>query len=63
MCTFRSTSRLVHQQLIQSGCESDVFVCNSLVDMYAKCGSIVEGWRALRRCGHLECDSIGTCEM
>ncbi len=32
--------RLVHQQLIQSGCESDVFVGSSLVDMYAKCGSI-----------------------
>jgi hypothetical protein len=63
MCTFRSISRLVHQQLIQSGCESDVFVCNSLVDMYAKCGSIVEAWRASQRCGHLECDSIGTCEM
>jgi hypothetical protein len=63
MCTFRSTSRLVHQQLIQSGCKSDVFVCNSLVDMYAKCGSIAEAWRALWRCGHLECDSNGTCEM
>jgi pentatricopeptide repeat protein len=26
--------RLVHEQLIQSGCESDVFVENSLIDMY-----------------------------
>ncbi len=32
--------RLVHEQLIQSGCKSDVFVVSSLVDMYAKCGSI-----------------------
>jgi hypothetical protein len=31
-------SRLVHEQLIQSGCRSDVFVGSSLVDMYAKCG-------------------------
>ncbi len=30
--------RSVHQQIIQSGLESDVFVGNSLVDMYAKCG-------------------------
>jgi pentatricopeptide repeat protein len=32
--------RLVHEQFIQSGCKSDVFVGSSLVDMYAKCGSI-----------------------
>jgi pentatricopeptide repeat protein len=36
--------RLVHKQLIQSGYKSNVFVCNSLVDMYAKCGSIDEAW-------------------
>ncbi|KAH9549032.1 hypothetical protein CY35_11G119600, partial [Sphagnum magellanicum] len=29
--------RLVHQQLMQSGCEFDIFLGNSLVDMYAKC--------------------------
>jgi sulfur transfer protein SufE len=33
-------SRLVHEQLIQSGCRSNVFVGNSLVDMYAKCENI-----------------------
>jgi pentatricopeptide repeat protein len=32
--------RLVHEPLIQSGCESDVFVRSSLIDMYSKCGSI-----------------------
>ncbi len=31
--------RCVHQQIIQSGFESDVFVGTSLVDMYAKCAS------------------------
>ncbi len=36
--------RLVHKQLIQSGYKSDVFVCNSLVDMYAKCGILEEAW-------------------
>jgi hypothetical protein len=32
--------RQVNEQIIQSGCESDVFVGNSLVEMYAKCGII-----------------------
>jgi pentatricopeptide repeat domain-containing protein 1 len=32
--------RRVHEQIIQSSCESDVFVGNSLIDMYAKCGSM-----------------------
>ncbi|CAK9218943.1 unnamed protein product [Sphagnum troendelagicum] len=38
-------SMLVHQQLIQTGCESDVFVGSSLVDMYVKCGSIEDARR------------------
>ncbi|CAM6042280.1 unnamed protein product [Sphagnum compactum] len=41
--------RLVHQQLIQSGCESDVFVGNSLIDMYAKCGSIEDARRVFNK--------------
>jgi pentatricopeptide repeat protein len=41
--------RLVHEQLIQSGCKFDVFVGNSLVDMYAKCGSIEEAWRVFNK--------------
>jgi pentatricopeptide repeat protein len=32
--------RHIHKQIIQSGAESNIFVSNSLVDMYAKCGSI-----------------------
>ncbi len=32
--------RCVHQQLIESGLESDVIVGNNLVDMYAKCGGL-----------------------
>jgi pentatricopeptide repeat protein len=41
--------RLVHKQLIQSGYKSDAFVCNSLVDMYAKCGSIEEAWTVFEK--------------
>jgi len=41
--------RLVHQQLIQRGCESDVFVGNSFVDMYAKCGSVEDAWRVFNK--------------
>jgi pentatricopeptide repeat protein len=37
--------RCVHEQFIQSGCKSDVFVENSFVDMYAKCGSMEDAWR------------------
>jgi hypothetical protein len=36
--------RCVHHQMIQSGLELDVFVGSSLVDMYAKCGSIEDAW-------------------
>ncbi len=57
----------VHKQVIQNGCEFDVFVGRSLVDMYAKCGSMEDAQSvqqdAVSRCGHLECHGIGTCEM
>jgi hypothetical protein len=33
-------ARCAHEQIIQSGCESDIIVENRLVDMYAKCGSM-----------------------
>jgi pentatricopeptide repeat protein len=42
--------RCVHQQIIQSGLESDVFVGSSLVDMYAKCGSIEDARKVLKDC-------------
>ncbi|KAJ7558177.1 hypothetical protein O6H91_04G027400 [Diphasiastrum complanatum] len=32
--------KLIHQQVIESGCQSDVFVGNCLVNMYTECGSI-----------------------
>jgi pentatricopeptide repeat protein len=42
-------SRCVHQQIIQSGLELDVLVGNSLVDMYAKCGSMEDAWSVFNK--------------
>ncbi len=60
--------RCAHEQIIQSGWDSDVCVGNSLVDMYAKCGSIEDAWRVFNKMpsrdvvtwttmmlGHLKC--------
>ncbi len=41
--------RCVHQQIIQSGLESNVIVGSSLVEMYAKCGSIEDAWRVFNK--------------
>jgi pentatricopeptide repeat protein len=41
--------RCVHQQIIQSGLESDVFVGSILVDINAKCGSMADAWRVLNK--------------
>ncbi|CAM6025997.1 unnamed protein product [Sphagnum balticum] len=49
--------RHIHEQIIQRGCESDVFVGNSLVDMYAKCGSIEDAWRVFNKM-HSTCDLV-----
>jgi pentatricopeptide repeat protein len=38
-----------HEQIIQSGCDSDVVVESSLVDMYAKCGSMEEAWKVFSK--------------
>jgi pentatricopeptide repeat protein len=42
-------SRHVHEQSIQSSCKSDVYVGCSLVDMYAKCGSMEDAWRVFNK--------------
>jgi pentatricopeptide repeat protein len=41
--------RDVHEQVIQSGCESNVFVGTSLVDMYVKCGSMEDALRVFNK--------------
>ncbi len=41
--------KLVHKKLIQIGCEFDVFVGSSLVDIYAKCVSIEDAWKMFNK--------------
>ncbi|CAK9234622.1 unnamed protein product [Sphagnum troendelagicum] len=41
--------RCVHQQIIQSGRESEVSVGSSLVDMHAKCGSMEDAWNVFNK--------------
>ncbi len=41
--------RCVHQQIIQHGLESDVFVESSLVDMDAKCGTLEDAWSVFNK--------------
>ncbi|CAM6016945.1 unnamed protein product [Sphagnum balticum] len=41
--------RSFHYQIIQSGLELDVLVGSSLVDIYAKCGSIQDSWRVFNK--------------
>lgn len=36
--------KLIHSEIMQQGLKSDLFVKNTLVDMYAKCGSIEDAW-------------------
>jgi pentatricopeptide repeat protein len=64
-CDWAERGRCIHQQIIESGLESEVSVANSLVDMYAKCGSIEDAWRvfnnAILKCGHLECHTWRMC--
>jgi len=41
--------RCVHQQIVECGWDSDAFVGNSLVDMYAKCGSMEDAWEVFNK--------------
>jgi pentatricopeptide repeat protein len=41
--------RRVHEEIIQTGYESDVIVGSSLIDMYAKCGSMEDAHRVFNR--------------
>jgi hypothetical protein len=49
--------RHIHEQIIQSVCKGDIFVGCSLVDMYAKCGSMEDAQSMSTRC-HLEMWSL-----
>jgi pentatricopeptide repeat protein len=41
--------RCVHRQIVEHGWDSDVFVGRSLLDMYAKCGSMEDAWRVFNK--------------
>ncbi|CAK9869700.1 unnamed protein product [Sphagnum jensenii] len=41
--------RRIHKQIVQNNCESNIYVASSLVDMYAKCGSIEDAWTVFSR--------------
>ncbi len=41
--------RCAHEQIIERGWDSDVFVGSSLVDMYAKCATMEDAWRVFRK--------------
>jgi pentatricopeptide repeat protein len=41
--------RSAHEQIIENGWDLDVFVGNSLVDMYAKCGSMEDACRVFNK--------------
>jgi pentatricopeptide repeat protein len=40
--------RYIHSQILHNSCKSDIFVGNSLIDMYAKCGSIEDAGRVFK---------------
>ncbi|CAM6039203.1 unnamed protein product [Sphagnum compactum] len=39
----------IHTQIVRSGIDSDVYVSNGLIDLYAKCGSIEDAWTVFQR--------------
>ncbi len=41
--------RCVHEWIVESRWDSDVFVDNKLVDMYAKCGNVEDVWRVFNK--------------
>ncbi len=56
--------RFAHEQIIQSGWDSNIFVGTNMVDMYAKCGSIEDARNVFNKMpyqnvvmvlGHVKC--------
>jgi pentatricopeptide repeat protein len=48
-CAIAGALESVHNKIIESGCEFVVFVGSSLVDIYAKCGSMEDAWRMFNK--------------
>ncbi|KAJ7551206.1 hypothetical protein O6H91_06G004500 [Diphasiastrum complanatum] len=40
--------RRIHRDVMESGSKSDIFVCNSLIDMYSKCGSLEDACKVFK---------------
>lgn len=45
-------SRSIHYQVVKHGFEEAIFVGNTLVDLYAKCGSIEDAWHVFEKLPH-----------
>jgi pentatricopeptide repeat protein len=43
------SGRQIHAQIIQSGCECNIFVESGLIDMYAKCGSLADARKVFNK--------------
>jgi pentatricopeptide repeat protein len=41
--------RWAHTQILDAGCEDNMFVASSLVNMYAKCRSMDDAWRVFNK--------------
>ncbi|XP_024523468.1 putative pentatricopeptide repeat-containing protein At3g01580 [Selaginella moellendorffii] len=39
----------VHSRAVAAGCDTEKFVASSLVNMYSKCGSLMEAWKVFER--------------
>lgn len=46
---------LIHSQVIQCGCDSNLVVGNTLVDMYSKCASLDDAWKVFES---LQCRDV-----
>ncbi len=54
-------ARCAHKQIIERGYESNVFLGNSLVDMYAKCGSMDDACKVFNKmpsCDVVSCNAL-----
>lgn len=50
-----SSGILVHNDIIETGLDSQLFVANTLIDMYAKCGSLRDACIVFRRLPERDC--------
>ncbi|XP_024530956.1 pentatricopeptide repeat-containing protein At5g27110-like isoform X1 [Selaginella moellendorffii] len=39
----------LHSRASKIGCDSDIFLANTLIDMYASCGSMIDAWKVFAK--------------